>query len=221
MHTLYESDTTKHSGIPGPLEGSSFNRKVSVAWNVTQQSFIHYMTMSSGSENLKTHKKAGIKAVKAYFRYLNLPSLAAFHIDLFNNDPQVPPPDNSWRNNTFHLDILNTHTHTVDGVCCLPEPICCAGLRPGPASHHNLCLAAVPAHNTSTQWHFLSLLFHLHGHFSVSVHWFSTTHSHTHSHILHMRTLGTDSHIQRPYVCHHTDKHRLLAALQALHHIPW
>lgn len=30
--TLYVSDTRKHSGIPGPLEGSSFTRQVSVAW---------------------------------------------------------------------------------------------------------------------------------------------------------------------------------------------
>lgn len=64
-----------------------------------------------------------------------------------------PPPDNYWRN-TVLFYILHTHTythmlshslslslrhtHTVDGVCCLPETICCAGLRPGPASHHQL-----------------------------------------------------------------------------------
>ena len=57
MHTLYESDTTKHSGIPGPLEGSSFNRKFSVAWNITQQSFIHLFN----SGNLKIHRTSGYK----------------------------------------------------------------------------------------------------------------------------------------------------------------
>lgn len=31
-----------------------------------------------------------------------------------------------------------------------------------------------------------------------------------------MHTLGTDSHMQEPYVCPHMDKHRLLASLQPL-----
>lgn len=142
MHTLYESDTTKHSGIPGPLEGSSFNRKVSVAWNVTQQSFIHYITLSLCSGNFKAHRKPGCKAVKP---------------DAGSEDPPDPPYAEAMittREMSF-IFTFHSHMHAVRGVCCLPGPICCAGLRPGPANRHhsNGEQSVQPPYPQTILWH--------------------------------------------------------------------
>lgn len=116
-----------------------------------------------------------------------------------------------------HHQITTLHTHArsrAPPACahmlCRPEAQPCQSL---PLEWGAKCLAAVPAHNTPAQWHFLSLLIHLHGHFSVSLLWFSTNHSHTHTltqlhTVIHMS--GKDSHIQRPYVCLHGDKNRPL-----------
>ncbi len=230
MHTLYESDTTKHSGIPGPLEGSSFNRKVSVAWNVTQVMFSLVETVFIFSVFQNTQKKL---YAKLYCEILLLILLLFYILFKFISSPSTMIT--FWGVMSFIFTFL-THTRSSQSVLpawthlpCRPEARPC---QSPPLEWGEKCLAAVRTHNTLTQWHFLSLLFHLHGHFSVSVHWFSTNHSHTHTH-----SYSHTTHIQHRHAhaeairlntwthtlthIRHTYKHQLLAALQARCCIHW